>query len=249
MLTWSNTNSAGVPGVIAQQNAVVNGNQLGFFVFCPTAMDLDANSVIRNPASRTASTIYAKGLAEHIRIQTSSGIPWFHRRICITTRGVNEFNTPGADPGVLATQQPFTETSNGIQRLFLNTATNNAQNTLSGMLRILFKGAQNVDWTDPIIAPIDTARVTLKFDKTWTMQSGNSNGLVRERKLWHPMNKNVVYDEDETGQTQGSVYFSTESKAGMGDYYVIDVISAGAGATSTDQILLAANSTMYWHEK
>lgn len=249
MLTWTNTTATGASQTIAQSNAYVTGAQIGFFLWCPTAMDLDANSVIRNPASRTASTIYAKGLAEHVRMQTSSGIPWFHRRICFTIKGDNSFNTVIAGDSPTVPQQPYVDTSNGIQRLWLNSAINNVPNTLASMQGVLFKGAQNVDWSDFIIAPVDTSRVTLKFDKTWTMQSGNNSGVIRERKLWHPMNKNLVYDEDETGQVETSRYYSTESKAGMGDYYVLDLFSAGAGGSSADQLLIAANSTMYWHEK
>ena len=141
------------------------------------------------------------------------------------------------------------DTSNGIERLFLNAAVNNQVPTTAAQFDLLFKGTENQDWNDPIIAPVDTARVDLKFDKTWTLQSGNNNGIVRERKLWHPMNKNIVYNEDEIGETEGTSYYSTSSKRGMGDYYVIDIIRAGEGGGATDLLRLDANSTYYWHEK
>jgi len=212
-------------------------------------MDLNATASVRNPALRTASTIFAKGLSEHLRMQSSSGIPWFHRRICFTHRGASPFNAVSPSDTPTNPLQPYLDTSNGIERLFLNSTINSNPVTLTAQQALIFKGAQNVDWSDFIIAPVDTSLINVKFDKTWTMQSGNANGFVRERKLWHPMGHNLVYNEDESGETETTSYFSTASKAGMGDYYVLDLFSAGASGTSSDVLLIAANSTMYWHEK
>lgn len=63
------------------------------------------------------------------------------------------------------------------------------------------------------------------------------------------MNKNLVYDDDESGDQEATSYQSVESKAGMGDYYVLDLIQAGSGGGTGDVILVQANSTLYWHEK
>lgn len=249
MLTWSNTATSGASATVAQTNVYVNGASGGLFLWTPTAMSLDASSTVANQASRTSTTCYMKGLSEHLRIQTSSGQPWFHRRICFTTRGLSPFLTynPGDTP--IQTQLPFVDTSNGIERLFFNANLNNMGNTVAQWVGVLFKGLINKDWNDYIVAPIDTTRINVKFDKTWTLQSGNQSGIVRERKLWHPMNKNLVYDDDENGDLEQSQYYSTSSKAGMGDYFVMDFIAPGAGASSTDIMQIVANSTLYWHEK
>lgn len=249
MLTWTNTTSAGATQTVGQGNAYVNATQAGYFLWSPTAMDLNPTASVRNPALRTSSTIYAKGLSEHIRMQSNSGIPWFHRRICFTHRGISPFNTVATADTPLNPPNPYIDTSNGIERLFLNSTINTTPVTLTAQQGIIFKGALNVDWSDFIIAPLDTSLIDVKFDKTWTMHSGNSNGFVRERKLWHPMGHNLVYNEDESGETETSSFFSTASKAGMGDYYVLDLFNAGAAGTSSDVLLIAANSTMYWHEK
>jgi len=249
MLTWSNTTNTGTNQTVQLGNGYVN-NAGAFFIWCPTAQSLDVNSTVQNSASRSASTCYMKGLSEHVRIQTSSGIPWFHRRVCFTTRGISPFNTIAtSDTSVFQPYSPYADTSNGIERLFFNTQSNVMPTTQAAMWGVLFKGQNGRDWNDLITAPLDNSRVTIKYDKTWTMQSGNANGLVRERKLWHPMNKNLVYDDDESGDVENGSYFSTESKAGMGDYYVVDIIQAGSGATSSDFLQINANSTLYWHEK
>jgi len=121
--------------------------------------------------------------------------------------------------------------------------------TISAQQEILFKGRANVDWNDTILAPVDTTRVSVMYDKTFTLKSGNAYGALLERKLWHPMNKNIVYDDDENGSTEASSYYSTASKAGMGDVFVIDQFYPGAGASSTDLLQFSTNSTLYWHEK
>lgn len=250
MQTYSNTNSDATSKPVAASPAFVRGDNVSVFTWCPTAQTLTTDSLARNEASRTASTCYMRGLSEHIRIQTNTGVPWFHRRICFTYRGPSNFNTPSPlDLAQVTQYTSFIDPASGPQRLFLNQKINNNTNTTAGQFAILFKGIESVDWTDPIIAPIDTTRVSLKFDKTWTMQSGNANGIVRERKLFHPMNKNLVYDDDENGDVEIGSYFSVDSKAGMGDYYVVDIISPGQAATAADIMLITSNSTLYWHEK
>lgn len=249
MLTWSNTTAAGLSRPVAIGNAYVSATNVGVFVFAPTAMHLDGDSLIRNTAARTASTIYAKGFSEKIRIQTSSGVPWFHRRVCFTVKGATPFNTVQTGDTPTVSWAPYVDTTNGMERLMLNEDVNNMSTTLSAQYSLLFKGVQGVDWNDTIIAPLDTARVSVKFDKTWTYKSGNNNGTVRELKLWHPMNHNLVYDDDENGENMLTTYFSVDSKLGMGDYYVVDFFQAGQGGGSADLISINLNSTMYWHEK
>jgi hypothetical protein len=133
--------------------------------------------------------------------------------------------------------------------LWFNLDVNASPNTRNNIDGIIFKGAKGVDWNDPIVAPVDTRRVSLKYDKCITVRSGNANGAVLEKKLWHGMNKNLVYDDDETGDSESTSYSSVDSKPGMGDYYVLDIIQAGTGGTTGDAILVQANSTLYWHEK
>jgi len=249
MLGWSNTTSSGSPQALQPSPTYVSSVG-GFFVYCATAQQLDAQSTIANQATRTATTCYMKGLSEHLRIQTSTGVPWFHRRVCFTLKGRTAFNTQLAEavsPPI--PYGPFVDTSSGIERIWLNQTTNSQPVTTAGQWDILFKGTVNVDWNDYIIAPLDTSRVSVKFDKTWTLQSGNSNGVVRERKLWHAMGHNIVYDDDESGDVQQASYYSVDSKAGMGDYYVVDMFQPGAGASSPDVLRISSNSTLYWHER
>jgi len=136
-----------------------------------------------------------------------------------------------------------------MQRLGFNQNVANMPNTINNHDAIIFRGAKGLDWTDPIVAPVDNARVSLKFDKTWTLRSGNQSGTVKEMTLWHPMNKNLMYGDDESGDQEATSYVSVASKIGMGDYYIMDIISQGAGGTSSDLLQMVPNTTLYWHER
>lgn len=253
MLTWTNTSSEGgtsvTPGV---GNLIVNGRDGLEMIWCPTAMDLSGTNgaaTIAQQALRTASTCFMRGVSENIRIQSSSGQPWFHRRICFTSRGTNAFNLNSASDAPTNVFRAYVETSAGVERLAFNMTVNNMPVSRQEMKSLLFKGVEGKDWNNLIIAPVDTTRVNLKYDRTWTYRSGNSLGVVKETKVFHAMNKNLVYDDDENGDVETEKFYSTSSKAGMGDYYIMDFIQPGLGATASDLISLNFNSTLYWHEK
>lgn len=253
MLSYSNTTNTGASQTIGLGTAFVPATRTGVFLFQPTAMDLTqlsgGSNLKINAAERTSSTCFMKGFSEHLRVQTSSALPWFHRRICFTSRGSSPFTriNPGDTP--VQNNGNSVDTTNGMERLWVDAYVNNLNLTVADWWDFLFKGASGKDWLDPILAPVDTARVDLKFDKTFTYRSGNQSGTVRELKMWHPMNKNLVYNDDESGETEASSYFSVYDKQGMGDYYIMDIVNSGLGGTATDIINLNANSTLYWHEK
>lgn len=253
MLSWSNTTGTGAVQTtgLGSLNAIGGtGNNIGAItMFCPTAMDLNASGshTVTLESRRTATTCYMRGFSEHIRVQTSSGLPWFWRRICFTLK--EDFQAAVGNDTPTNTYRPYVETSNGLERLWLNQTINAMPNTIADQQNVIFKGVAGVDWNDLIVAPVDTRRVSLKSDVTRTIKSGNQAGTVREFKLWHPMNKNLVYDDDENGVSENSLYFSVASKPGMGDYFIYDIFLPGLGSSATDIINVTANSTLYWHEK
>lgn len=253
MLTWTNTNGTTggnvTPGV---GPLTVNANVGGRILWAASAMDLNdqGGSIgkVAEEATRTARICFMRGLSEHVRVQTSSPLPWFHRRICFTVKGGDFIAASSLDvpnQSVL----PFQDTSQGIVRYAFNTSVNNMSNTINNQDSILFKGAKGLDWNDYIVAPVDTSRISLKYDRTFRYISGNGVGTVKELKLWHGMGKNLVYADDESGDGEVTSYFSSTSKAGMGDYYVMDFLSGGQGGTTTDLLSMQFNSTMYWHER
>ncbi|AGU67664.1 capsid protein [Gerygone associated gemycircularvirus 3] len=250
MLTWTNTTTSGGQVSPRPDAAYVKGDTGGSFLWVPTARDLVVGSnlaTIALESARTSTTCYMRGLSEKLRLSTSSGVPWFHRRICFTFKGAQPFQSNFT--GDTGSNQLYLENSNGLTRLMFNQAVTIPPNYQNQINSVIFKGAQGVDWSDVIIAPIDTRRISLKYDRTWTYRSGNANGTVMEKKMYHPMNKNIVYDDDESGTSETTSYYSVDSKAGMGDYYVWDIFTSGPGGTATDLLRCDISSTLYWHEK
>jgi len=225
--------------------AVMPATQQYIFPWICTARNADASTTARgtitDKATRTAQTCFMRGLSENVEIQTSDGLPWQWRRICFTLKG-DRFT------GVInsTSQALFTETSNGYVRTVNTIYGNSAVGTLQGYL---FRGAAGVDWSNNITAPVDTTNITLKYDRTITIASGNEDGMIRNYRMWHPMNKNLVYSDDEQGGGEVFSALSTEGKPGMGDYYVVDIFQPRNGGTSSSLLRFEPTAKLYWHEK
>lgn len=251
MLSWTkkSDSTSNVIGPYIMDSLPGNGGGTNVFLWMPTFRDIEkglsgAPATISDTATRTATTCYMRGLKENIEIQTSSGMAWQWRRICFTSK----------DPSSVYGSQISValDTSNGYARYVrqLASADVNDSAALEILRGIVFRGVLGRDWSSYITAPADNTRVTVKYDRTMTFQSGNQTGVVRKIKMWHPMNSNLVYDDDENGGSSSYLNgFSTGGKAGMGNYFVMDIFMPGIGATSTDKLSFDPQATLYWHEK
>lgn len=252
MLGWTNSTGSNQTGSTSYNSnaAVINGGlpdtSVACFIWCATARDNTTNSAtslgtVFNQATRTSSTPYMVGLKESIEIQCNTGMPWQWRRICFTYKGPLLTNGPSFASAI--------ETSNGWMRVLNQLPGTPGSDPQYSFFVKLFKGQNTTDWVDPMIARTDNSRVTVKYDKTITLASGNEDGFIRKYNKYHPMNKTLVYDDDELGGGTSATTFSTEGKAGMGDYYVVDLIRARQGSSSTDQLTFRPEATLYWHER
>lgn len=227
--------------------AVLEGTTLYIMPFCATARPgTNASNIQGSPldnAMRTSTTCFMRGLKENVEIVTNNGRAWQWRRICISLKGENITGLVGTG------YRLDTLTSNGNVRVLNSWGNSLTDQRFATLADLLFKGASLVDWIDPFTAPVDTRRVTLHYDKTRILQSGNEQGILRKVKMWHPMNKNIVYGDDENGDDEVTNRYSVDTKQGMGDYFVIDIIKAGLGGTTTDRMAFTPQATLYWHEK
>lgn len=192
--------------------------------------------------TRTANTCYMRGLKERIQLQSNNGTAWQWRRICFTFRGdylwANSTTT---------FQWWRADDTYGVTRSIQNAA--GVGGVGNRLIDLVFKGTQSIDWSSYFTAKLDTERIRVMSDQTHTMQSGNDSGFMRNFKLWHPMNKNLTYEGEENGGQYQSSPYSVDTKIGLGDYYIVDIISAGTGATSADRMSFDPEATLYWHEK
>jgi len=247
---WTNTTTAGLSRSITPSPTYTNGTNGGFYIWCPTARDLNDNTgaanTITSEMQRTATTCFMRGLSERIDIQSSSAVPWKWRRICFTLKDPSVF---ASGTGATMNYPGYIESSDGYTRAWVNAFVNNDAATLVNFQGLLFQGRANVDWDELMMAKVDSRRVDLKFDKTRLIQSGNDTGVFKKYPHWHSMNKNLVYDDDENGDTMQSSNFSVTDKRGMGDYIIVDIFQAHGTATATDILRIQSETTMYWREK
>ncbi|UPW41825.1 capsid protein [Peromfec virus RodF5_34] len=260
MLNWTNSSAATQVGgaTYVTDPAIVTGgtssNQAATFLWCATARDNTVNSTNNigtkfASSTRTSSSPYMVGLKESIEIQCNTGMPWQWRRICFTMKGLPLVPNSTVSGNIFSAAM---ETSNGWTRVMNQVLGNSGADPMYTLYAVLFKGQVNSDWTDPFTAATDNNRVTIKYDKTITLASGNEDGFIRRYDRWHPMRKTLVYDDDETGNlntAMNAAIRSVEGKAGMGDYYVMDMFRARQGSAATDQLSVRPEATLYWHEK
>lgn len=256
MLPWTNLTNASQGGTTYLDSAAVinattssdpNVNHPVVLLWCATARDLDdanGNANLRvNEAQRTATSPYMVGLREKVEIQLSSGLPWQWRRICFTYKGP----LPGSDSST--SFFPYVELSNGYRRVVNAVQGNRNTGQTYSLFELLFAGQNASDWIDPMVAKTDQSRVTIKYDKTRTLSAGNDRGYIRKFNFFHGMGSTLMYNDDEVGSGTASSRLSVNSKPGMGDFYVVDLIRSRFGGATTDQMIFGPSATLYWHEK
>lgn len=213
-------------------------------LYCPTARPgLDQFDVKGEPLDKTIRTnnnCFARGCLENIELQANSGLSWSWRRICFWLKG-DTLNFGNTDP---TTSNVTRQASNGMNRLMTIDLS-----TIDRVTDIVFKGTNGTDWFDHFIAKTDTNKITPVYDRVKTLHSGNARGFNRRIKMWHPMNKSIVYDDSENGDQMNPTMFSVEGRRGAGDFYIYDIFYPSTGGTETDTLSVNMNTTYYWHER
>lgn len=236
----------GTPVKNANGSVVLNGNIDYLCAYIVTAQDRSPSTQIHEiPNYRTSQYCYMKGYKENIRFIINNGASWLWRRVCFTYHSsyITDWPTPVND-----NERFDWETSpDGWNRVW-----NNQQPHLTGgRLRTeMFKGDQGVDWIDIFTAPLDTDHIDVKSDVTRVLRNtgGNADVRIHNFKLWHPMNKTIIYDDDESGQNTSSSRYSSNTRKSMGDYFIVDIFQC-AQSSATNTCTLYPTGRLYWHEK
>lgn len=224
------------------------GNRVSTFLWCPTARTC-FEDVTGNPTQLSSPTPYYVGLKENLRIDTNSGRPWRHRRICFTAKQEGLLQLTYANPGGVGWAPYVEDTTAGWVRPWYDlSVSSNFSSLTSAINNVVFRGTLGIDYDNRMDAVVDSDRIQVKFDKTWLIRPTTTVGSSVSRKLWHPMKQTLVYDQDEEGKVENVTKWSTGNKKGMGDYFVLDVFDCFAGSTS-DALSIGGDSVLYWHEK
>lgn len=247
MLQWTNIAANGQVGPFGSGEAILTGNINYMIPWIATARPaVTSNGTGGFPiyeAVRTSSTCYMRGLKEVVSLRSATGDPWKWRRICFRFKG-DRIHSLQTGPLRIYDRVEGTDSA-GVVR----SATNWSGLTQGGaeLEQLMFRGLRNLDWVDPWLAPLDTNNISVAYDKTVTLASGNESGFIRNYNRWHPMNKNLTYQDDEIGSGMNVSPWSTQGNRGMGDFYVVDMFKSNGSPEA--QLALRYNATLYWHEK
>ena len=199
------------------------------FLWNPTARPLSFANV---STKRNRTTVYQKGLREHLQLDIDDGNPLRWRRIVFETK---EYRNDAARLIV----------SNDVKRLITPMSVAEFGNLASA----LFEGSEGNDWSTTFTAKVDLNRVKLHSDKSRILRSGNDHTHSHSFRVYYPFEKNFTYDEDEFADGKTSSVYATSGLKGMGDVYVLDIFQNVGGDVDDWRAIWRANATMYWHEK
>jgi len=122
----------------------------------------------------------------------------------------------------------------------------NLQNVITSLI---FRGSVNIDWFSPFNAKVDTSRVSIHSDRTVIINPGNATGSHKLKKMWYPINKNIVYGDDEQGPSINTTPFSTQGRQGLGDVFIFDLYQSTVSEGGAAAMGVNHEGTYYWHEK
>lgn len=206
----------------------------------------DNKGYVEDEATRTASNCYIRGLRERITIETHGAAAWKWRRIVFATFGSDLFRDDA-----LNVHLPWTFGTNGVSRLVADMNTGDtATNTIRDkILSALFRGVEGVDWYSTLTAPTDKRRLKILSDRVRTINSGNNFGCMRDFRIWLPINKYILYDDDQQGGRQVMNVQSALDTKSLGDVYVLDIFEPTKQSSDQDWLDFLPEARLYWHER
>lgn len=228
---------------------IIANNAVTYNLFCPTYRTINAQ-ISGNPSDgpqfRNQQRTFARGYKETTTVRIKSSVPFRWRRLVFSLKGLDR---------ILQAALPSVWNSNYVQLL---TSQGYARQTaildpaiISQVNAVIFRGAESRDWFSTFNAKVDTTRIKIHSDKTRTFNPGNQSGMVRTIKNWYPLNKTLLYGDDEFGLDETTSGFASPGPQGMGDMFVYDIYQSAFGLTDPTNDIMSINheGTYYWHER
>ena len=66
--------------------------------------------------------------------------------------------------------------------------------------------------------------------------------------MWLPINKTLVYSDEEAGNDINQGQLSTLGRQGLGDVFVLDLFDCST-ANNASSLVFEPEATLYWHER
>lgn len=198
-------------------------------------------------AYRTATSTYVKGMSQTYTVIPTSSVAWWHRRIMFASKDI--FTTNAVQATIGAQASSTASASQLVMRDLGNVTSGDYSDLRDTVLGVLFAGIGGIDWVSPFRARTDKTRVTILSDRSFNYASGNAVSRPVIKRVYDSINRSVVYGDDENGLSMDPSPFSVDSKAGLGNIYLVDFYFCPAPSDAGDALNVSSSSTYYWHEK
>lgn len=217
-------------------------------LFIPNARQ--TRTSITNPAVRNSSDIFAVGYKEKVQVTVNGGGTFMWRRVVFYLKGEDLRQAMNSSNAGNIPLQLYNQTTEGGCRRVIGAleGTTNAREELQAYV---FRGQSGLDWNNELTAPLDTRRITVKSDRTRVIRPGNDTGASRMYNLWYPIRRTISYEDDLESDVVGDRPFSTIGLRGIGDIYVMDIMSIVTDQTEAPYTEYTFNpeGSFYWHER
>jgi len=197
-------------------------------------------------ADRHKSRVYFRGVRERLSMETNSNAAWIHRRVVFLDQSeIIRAHMPPDTAQTLLGGAGYTRPLWAV----LNTAgaTEPGATAWSEISDEIYDGQLGMDWASFLTARFDSQKIKVLYDRMRRISSGNDRGTWVTPKYWHPINRTLVYDDDQDGNSINTAPWSNGSRQSCGDVIVLDLFSCADGETA-DEIRIGSEATVYWHE-
>lgn len=215
------------PTNVSSSERVITSNSsttVSIYLFSPTARQYENTD---DPTDRSRQTVFWRGIREIGNFTSNSAVPWEWRRIVFEAKGLRVEAAHGL-------------TSNGYRRV---TAPYGDADTLN----LLFEGSGTLDRSRFMHGKVDNSRVKVHYDKKIILRSGNDGIHYHQYKHYFPLNSNMYYADDESGDSMVSSNWCSDTRKGMGNIFILDMFRCVA--STSQELAWSPSSTLYWHEK
>lgn len=219
-LTYAPVGGITIPGDLSN---------FSLYMWCPTWRQNFAGGAFNR---RGKTKTYFRGIKENVELLIPSACPLQWRRLVVTSP-LNVVNTVSYDTADLSTMGR-TQTPQF--------------SSYFAFMEVIMQGTFGVDYNNHFTAKVDTKRATVIYDKTRTVSPKTTKGALQKYSFWHPINKNITYDDEEQGGSITSSGWAVQSP-GNDNIYILDLFAGYNVAATTERANWSVASTVYWHER
>ena len=195
---------------------------------------------------RNAQSVFFRGVQDRVFLSAAFAFTW--RRVCFFSyeqlvAGIPFFVDPPNEDDPHIVLRPLREI--------------NPKNA-ADFFAYAWKGTVGVDFSENTRwnAPLDDKLLTIVYDRSCTINpnyaapQGATFGKSMTRKMWHPVNKTIMYTDKENGSTPQTTGWSSMSPNSPGNFYILDIFSTGQDlpGDTTGVGEFGSEATVYWHE-